>query len=141
MVSSAGLTHIEGGEGAGGLCEPEVSLPWSGELLEAPSHRLHFGAQPLCTSPAGGRAVLHNYVISGSRINRYLHGGFTALRPLGYCSLVAYRDPQTLIMGVFPSIPPEHVTRGCPFFDISNERWSLGLLSLNLGRLCDDIDK
>lgn len=98
------LTYPHGGKrGSQRLCELEVLLLWSGELLDVSTHILGFS---LCAHILPGeRTVLYNYVISGSRIKNYLHGDFTAIRSFGYCSLVARRDSQTLIMGVFPSIP------------------------------------
>ena len=60
----------------------------------------------LCTtSAARWRAVLSNHIVSKSRIKNYLCRDFTVIRLFRHYSLVASRDPQTLIMGVFPSIP------------------------------------
>lgn len=51
------------------------------------------------------RAVLSNHVTSRGRIKKCLNGDFTAIGPSKQCSSVAWRDPQTLILYVFPSIP------------------------------------
>lgn len=87
------------------------------------------------------RAILSNHVVSRSRIENYVHGGFYCYKALWILFIACLKRSSNSNYGSFPFNPLEQVKDGRTFLDICNERWSLGLLSVNLGSLCDDVNE